>query len=771
MSRAVKLFCVMGPLFILIAVISFLWPTFVIRQDLDKVEGLFTQETIKEQVNLAESRALLFKVKLNQVESLIKSSLLYVQENPSLQQSFESAITAGDSWRKAGQTLSYNTGIGLLEITKDKRPILAIAPQNALLYASKVSKLTDNVTYVLVDNYRGILDAYIGIMLAHDDSNITDPLSFYFLYPVTYFLPNSSPNDPEFPQNLRAFAKEITRVITTQNLQTPKGLMTYLAAHYSRHTVNESAPSGAEPSPKDLLSFYQAENSFFTSVRIREFIRTLLDGIDESPFENGSPYGIASLTINETNTFNGVAMLSSDLFFDSSLVDTGATDTPYLLIDNPQLKQVFMGAAADIATSSGHYTITLASSLSPLLSDLITSLEAIAIISEQGKPYVAINPTGLSLPHAAIMQISLKATQTAPYGLLEFNGQNYQFMELKPFDNSPLAIVILRPESADPLHTLHNTVINQLNLTSKHLAEQLLGINVGILLTALIILVVLSKAITRSIRQLAVATEHLAKGHYEGVPLPAVKVDERDELSILTEGFRSMIVALRDKEKMRAVLDKVVSKEIAAEILKGDVHLGGENRIVTVMFADIRHFTQMTENLEPQRLITFLNKFMTKMSVIIEDHYGVIDKYVGDEIMALYGAPHLDPEGAKKAVETALQMLDELKKWNLERAAEKFPEIAIGIGIHTGKVVAGNMGAENRLNYTVLGANVNLAARLCSKALPMQLLVSEQTLEACGLKEQLILEEIESMPLKGFSEPFKVFSIRGYKDNVHEQAH
>ncbi|MEI6531617.1 MAG: adenylate/guanylate cyclase domain-containing protein, partial [Chlamydiota bacterium] len=475
------------------------------------------------------------------------------------------------------------------------------------------------------------------------------------------------------------------------------------------------------------------------------------------------PYGISSFTINPDKNFNGLSMLTSDLFFERSLTTTTSKEGSYLLIDNPLLKEVFMAATTDIATSSGSYSVTIGSSLSPLLSQLITNLEAIAIISENNKPYVAINPAGLSLPHAAIEKLSLEATAKEPYGIVEFNNVRYQFMKIEPFVDSHLAIIILRPESIDPLTSLHTTILKELNKTSDTLAWQLLGINLFILIAALIILVFLSRAVTKPVRQLAFATEALAKGNYAEIDFPSITADSKDEVSILNEGFKNMVIALRDKEKMRAVLDKVVSKEIAAEILKGHIHLGGENRIMTVMFADIRNFTHMSEKIEPERLILFLNKFMTKMSFIIEEHYGVIDKYVGDEIMALYGAPHLDADSARKAVETALLMVSELKKWNIERVAEGFPEINIGIGINTGKMVVGNMGAENRLNYTVLGSNVNLGARLCSKAEPMQILVSETTLETCGLKDSLEFQEIEALLLKGFSEPVKAFSILGFK--------
>ena len=157
----------------------------------------------------------------------------------------------------------------------------------------------------------------------------------------------------------------------------------------------------------------------------------------------------------------------------------------------------------------------------------------------------------------------------------------------------------------------------------------------------------------------------------------------------------------------------MVSEEIAEEALKGNIQLGGEEKKSDGSFADIRGFSDMTEKMDPKEVIQLINTCMTKVSEKIDAHGGVIDKYVGDEVMALFGAPIDKPGSALQAVQSAIDMVDEIKKWNIERKEKGLPEIEMGMGIHTGVVVAGNMGVVNRLNYTVLGANVNLASRIC----------------------------------------------------------
>jgi adenylate cyclase len=134
--------------------------------------------------------------------------------------------------------------------------------------------------------------------------------------------------------------------------------------------------------------------------------------------------------------------------------------------------------------------------------------------------------------------------------------------------------------------------------------------------------------------------------------------------------------------------------------------------------------------------------------------------------MALYGAPLPYSDSALRAIITALEMMEALKKWNRERTLENLPEVNAGIGIHTGLVVAGNMGAETRLNYTVLGANVNLASRLCAHAEAMQILITEATLNELHVRESIIVEELPPMQFKGFSEPVKTYAVKGLRPHA-----
>lgn len=270
------------------------------------------------------------------------------------------------------------------------------------------------------------------------------------------------------------------------------------------------------------------------------------------------------------------------------------------------------------------------------------------------------------------------------------------------------------------------------------------------------------RGITKPLSDLAVAAQMIKEGKFEEIKLSPVK-ERKDEIGALTKAFETMIEGLKEREKIHAVLNKVVSKDIADEILKSNIQLGGEDREISILFSDIRNFTQMIQPLTPQETIVLLNEFMTKMTRVIEGEGGIIDKYIGDEVMALYGAPISYPDHALRALSSAKIMIETLKAWNVERESRGQFRVEMGIGIHTGLVVAGNMGAQDRLNYTVLGSSVNLAARLCQAAKPGQILISEFTWNAADVQEFFYVNALPPIQVKGFAEPINVYEIVGFK--------
>jgi class 3 adenylate cyclase len=215
-----------------------------------------------------------------------------------------------------------------------------------------------------------------------------------------------------------------------------------------------------------------------------------------------------------------------------------------------------------------------------------------------------------------------------------------------------------------------------------------------------------------------------------------------------------MAEGLALKEKYRTILNMVADKRIAQQLLARErVELGGELREATMLFCDIRGFTAITQNMPPNEVIEMLNEHMTALSAVVEKHNGVLEKFVGDLLMAIFGAPFShgnDPENAARCALELLQVRQKLNETSRHR-------INIGIGLATGTVVAGNMGSPERINYTVLGERVNLASRLCGRAAGGEVLIDEQTREQLGAR--ITVEPTGEVELKGFASPVQAYRL------------
>jgi adenylate cyclase len=212
---------------------------------------------------------------------------------------------------------------------------------------------------------------------------------------------------------------------------------------------------------------------------------------------------------------------------------------------------------------------------------------------------------------------------------------------------------------------------------------------------------------------------------------------------------------------LKGALSQYLSPDVMEEVVRDPsaVKLGGEKREMTVLFSDIRGFTSFSETLDPERLVHFLNRYLTRMSDIIFEHEGTVDKYMGDAIMAFWGAPKAQPDHARLACQAALEMAEELERLNVELSAEGFPELQIGIGLNSGPMSVGNMGSERRFDYTVMGDAVNLGSRLegLNKEYGTAIIASEATLEAAGAIGRTRF--LDLVAVKGKREPTLIFEL------------
>jgi adenylate cyclase len=264
----------------------------------------------------------------------------------------------------------------------------------------------------------------------------------------------------------------------------------------------------------------------------------------------------------------------------------------------------------------------------------------------------------------------------------------------------------------------------------------------------------------RGLRRVVEAYRKLEGERYIHVPV----LHTHDEIELLATGFNQMVDGLQERDKLRSTFGKYMTESVLTHLLNGKVELGGDTLKVTILFSDIRSFTTISESMDAHALVALLNEYFTEMVSIVISHGGVVDKYIGDAIMAVFGAPVPTPDDAKNAVRAAVDMRRALAKLNERLVARGGQPLRTGIGIHTGEVVAGNIGSEQRMEYTVIGDPVNVASRLESntKTLGVDVLISAATYEET--KELIVARPVEELTVKGRAEPVMTYAVTGLSE-------
>jgi adenylate cyclase len=243
-----------------------------------------------------------------------------------------------------------------------------------------------------------------------------------------------------------------------------------------------------------------------------------------------------------------------------------------------------------------------------------------------------------------------------------------------------------------------------------------------------------------------------------------VKVDvlkTGDELEDLATGFNAMVDGLKERDKLRTTMGKYMTAAVVSHLMAGEVELGGKSLEVTILFCDLRDFTTLSEKRSAQEIVGLLNEYFTEMVDCVMAEGGVVDKYIGDNIMAVFGAPVSRADDATHAVRAAIRMRAALAALNTRFATRGLPPLRFGIGLHTGEVVAGNIGSAKRMEYTVIGDAVNLASRLESKTkeLVTDILISGETYAL--VKSEIDAEVSGEVHVKGREQAVTAYKVRG----------
>ncbi len=271
-----------------------------------------------------------------------------------------------------------------------------------------------------------------------------------------------------------------------------------------------------------------------------------------------------------------------------------------------------------------------------------------------------------------------------------------------------------------------------------------------IFLVGLLLVLLIAVGISRPIKELSRAATEIRDGTFN----TRVDISSRDEIGDLSRAFNGMTSALNEKFHMLKYISPH-TREMIEQLIRKEISEEGNYRDVAILFSDIRGFTAFSEHRDPKVVVEVLNRLLSIQSEIIERYEGKIDKYVGDEVVAIFEGP----TQASDAVYAGLEIQEAVKKAN-ENIEE---QLSVGVGISKGAVIMGNIGSEIRKDYTIIGSNVNLAARLCSQAAPGEVLLSSNA-KTAAVEDDRISHVLDITPhgqleLKGFSKPVHVFGV------------
>lgn len=278
---------------------------------------------------------------------------------------------------------------------------------------------------------------------------------------------------------------------------------------------------------------------------------------------------------------------------------------------------------------------------------------------------------------------------------------------------------------------------------------------------SLFIVFLFSLTLTGPIEKLADLIKEISKGNFDVKATSQVKT--HDEVGDLATAFDHMTEGLKERDKVKNLFSKFHGSSVAENLIANEIGVGGTRKEVTVFFSDIRGFTKFSEGHSPEEVVTMLNEYFGVMVGIINKHGGVVDKFIGDAIMAVWGAPHATEKDTSHAVTACLEMRRALGELNKSRGDRGLSAIMIGMGLHAGTAISGTIGSEERMEYTVIGDTVNMTSRIESttKVYGTDLLVSDEVFDR--VKDEFGLDLAGEAEVKGKAKPLKLYKVLGYR--------
>ncbi|MCD4814155.1 HAMP domain-containing protein [bacterium] len=375
-----------------------------------------------------------------------------------------------------------------------------------------------------------------------------------------------------------------------------------------------------------------------------------------------------------------------------------------------------------------------------------------------------VNKDGMIIAHNDIKMFQKK--YVPPKGVAPYNGQSilvqaYQAENGEKLFDIAVPVIVRKPLVGDKqIGVVHLGMSRKLvDLTVRQAAVKLGIASVFILCLGAMVAIILAQYLTRPVKILVGGVLAIAEGDLN----QEIKVTRKDELGDLTSAFNEMAASLREKEVIKGAFSTYVSSQVMEEVIKdpGSLALGGARKNATMFFSDIRGFTSMSETMEPEDVVSVINVYLSVQTEILLRYGGMLDKFIGDCVMAVFGIPLAKKGDALRAVKSGLEIQHAVQELNQARKMAGEKTVTVGIGINTGDVVSGNMGSSQKMDYTVIGDAVNMAARLESVAEGGSVLISEATYLL--VQDEIVADKLSPIAVKGKKEKILVYSVKSLK--------
>lgn len=344
---------------------------------------------------------------------------------------------------------------------------------------------------------------------------------------------------------------------------------------------------------------------------------------------------------------------------------------------------------------------------------------------------------------------------------LKFNQYSAPFLQQDQKD-----VILSSVKSKHPYFITHKIKLEKLLVPAELISLSTFQIAGLFLAFSLFFVFLFSIKLTQPLTEMTLATEQIAKGHLTS-PIQQPQTFFKDEISNLTDSIRKMTHGLIEREKFKNLFNKFHGSDITEDLLKNEITLRGEKKNIFVFFSDLRGFTQLSEKADPSQVVSLLNEYFSYMVPEINQSGGVVDKFIGDAIMAVWGVPQAKPLDAQKSLMACLKMRLALDKLNQVRLSRNEPELWIGMSLHYGEAISGTIGSNERMEYTVIGNTINTASRIeaSTKAFGTDLLISEDVIEHI---QGFIYESAGEVEVKGRTTALKLFKVLGYYNEKNE---